>query len=339
MAITTIYPGALNTYVPMAQAALQTNYTQNPSMFSINQYVTVAPVPQMTGYYLYHDATEETRIDYSNLADFQWADGTYPQVNMAKGNTFVQYTCTRYRQMFAVGDLSAAQAVWSVLSDHAYTATMRLMTIRTYKVLTELTNTANWGSNYGTAASLGGGVWAGSSASNQYIRKSIQQAIVNIQKATNGTVQAQSLFLIVSPPVAYAMSQSPEIIDYLKQSFVAKESLQQTPNGGFNYGIPDPLYGIRVLIEDRVYNTGAHGAAATEDFILGQNAIIVARPGSLMGPLNTMSTCTLAMYQDVQMVLEHKTTALLTEGVLWDNYAVIVRPESGYLITNTLTAP
>jgi len=337
MAITTVYPGPLNTYVPMAQAALQTNYTQNPSMFSINQYVTVAPVPQMTGYYLYHDPTEETRIDYSNLADFQWQDGTYPQVNMAKGNTFVQYTCTRYRQMFTIGDLSAQQAVWNVLTDHAYTATMRLMTIRSYAVLTALVTTGNWGNNTATATALGGGVWAASSAANQYIRKGIQAAIVRIQKATNGTVQAKDLFMIVSPTTAYAMSQSPEIIDYLKQSFVAKESLQQTPNGGFNYGLPDPLYGVRVLIEDRVYNDGAHGAAGTSDYILGDSAIIVARPGSLMGPLNTMSTCTLAMYQDVQMVLEHKTTALLTEGVLWDNYAVIVRPESGFLITDVIS--
>lgn len=337
MAITTIYPGALNTYVPMAQTALQTNYTQNPSMFSINQYVTVAPVPQMTGYYLLHDSSEETRIDYSNLADFMWADGTYPQVNMAKGNTFVPYTCTRYRQMFTVGDLAAQQAVWSILADHAYTATMRLMTIRSYAVLTALTTTGNWNSNTSTATALGGGLWAGSTAANQYIRKGIQAAIVAIQKATNGTVQAKDLFLIVSPTTAYAMSQSGEIIDYLKQSYVAKESLQQTPQSGFYYGLPDPLYGVRVLIEDRVYNSSAHGAAPSTDYILGDSAILVARPGSLMGPLNTMSTATLAMYQDVQMVLEHKTTALLTEGVLWDNYAVIVRPESGYLITDVIS--
>ncbi len=100
--------------------------------------------------------------------------------------------------------------------------------------------------------------------------------------------------------------------------------------------MPDPLYGIRVIVEDRVYNSGPHGGTAVNDYILGKQAILVARPGALMGPLNTMSTCTLAMYQDMQMVLEHKNIWQLTEGILWDNYTTIIRPQSGFLITEVL---
>ncbi len=328
-----VYPGALNTYVPMAQAALQQNFTQNPSMFAINQYVTTAPVPTMTGYYLYHDPTEETRIDYPNMADRIWADGTYPQVNFAKGNDFIQYTCTRYHDMFTVGDLAAAQGTWNVLADHSNSAMMNLMTVRTYNVLAALQNTANWTGANNTATSLGGGYWSVGTSSAPYIRITIQAVIQLIQKKTNATVGPQQLVVLVSPAVAYAMSQSPEIIDYLKQSYVAKESLQQTPGSGFFYGIPDPLYGVRIVVEDRVYNSAPHGAAAVMDYILGKNAIFVSRPGALVGMLNTMSTVTLAMYQEMGMVLKHNEIALLTEGVLYDNYAVIVRPQSGYLVT------
>lgn len=329
-----IYPGGFNTYVPAAVAALQTNFSQNPSLFSINRYVTVAPVPAMTGYYNYHDPSEETRIDYANQADSIWADGAYPQVTFSKGNNFVQFTCTRYHEMFTIGDLAAQQADWNVIVDHSNSSAMRLMTRRTYNVLTALTTSGNWGSNTATATALGGGLWSAATISNLYIKKSINAAIVAIQKSTNATVRPQDLNLVISPDTAYAMAATDEITSYFKQSYVAQQFVNQDANSGFFYGIPDPLYGVRVIVEDRVKNTAAHGSTASNSYILGNYAFLVARPGSLMGPLNTMSTATLAMYQDMQMVLEHKNIAQLTEGVLWDNYATIIRPESGYLITS-----
>lgn len=328
------YPGINNTYVPQAIAALQTNFSQNPKAFKINQYVTVANVNATTGYYIYHDPTEETRVDYTNMADSLWADGAYPQVNFSKGQKFVPYLCKRYHDMFTVGDLAAQQAEgWNVIVDHSNSAASNLMTKRTSVVLTALTTTGNWGANTDTATSLAGGYWSAGTDTTPYIQISIQKAVVAIQKATNATINPEDLVLVISPDVANAMAKSAEIRQYFKSSFVSKEYIGQGAGSGFFYGLPDPLYGVRVIVEDRVKNTAPHGSPAVMSFILGKDAFIVARPGSLTGSLNTMSTVTLAMYQDMQMVLEHKNIAQLTEGVVWDMYDTIVRPESGFLIT------
>lgn len=330
------YPGGLNTYIPTAIKALQTDYSQNPSLFSVNKYSTVAPVPKPSGNYIYHDPTEETRINHDNLAEFKWADGAFPQVNMSKGQSFVPFVCERYQATFTIGDVAAENADgWNVITDHANTATMRLMTVRTFVMLNALVN-ASWGSNTATATVLGGGYW--NCASNaepglNYIKRSITAAIQTIQKATNAVIRPSDLTLVISPTVAAAIGLSSEIIDYLKQSYVAQQFISQTPESAFYWGVPDPLYGIRVVIEDRVRNEGAHGAAMNADYILGNDALILARPGSVIGGLNTMSTATFAMYQDMNMTLEHVNLAQLTQGVLWDFYTPIIQPATGFLIT------
>lgn len=335
-----VFPGGLNTFVPQAIASLQTNFSRNPSKFSVNQYTTIAQVPEPTGYYIYHNPAEEDRINYANMADMLWADGAMPQLNFAKSHEFPQFTAKRYHQMFAIGDVAAQNAAgWDVITDHANTATSRLMTVRSYNVLTALTTTGNWGNNTNTATLLGGGYWSAgdnTTAGQNYIKRSINAAIQAIQKATNGMVGPEDLVLVVAPPVAAAMGQSLEIIDYLKQSYVAKDYISQTPKSAYYWGVPDPLYGVRTVVEDAVYNSAAHGATPSMNYILGKNAILLARPGALEGPLNTMSTVTLAMYQDMNMVLEHSNIGQLTQGVLWDYYATIVRPESGFLITQVI---
>jgi len=331
-----IYPGANNAYVPMAIAALQSNYSQNPDSFAVNRYTTVAKVPNMNGYYIYHDPREETRIDYSDQRDAVWADGAYPQVNFSKGHEFLPFAAKRYHEMFAIGDLAAQQADWNLIVDHADSSARRLMTRRTYNVLNAATTSGNWGANTATATALGGGNWEDGTDTAPYIQKSIYAAIVAIQKGTNATVTPKDLTLIVSPVTAQAMGASQEIRNYLKSSYVAQQWLEQSAGTGFYYGLPDPLYGVRVVVEDRVYNSAAHGVANTSDYILGNNALLVARPGALQGPLNTMSTLTLAMFEDMNMDLEHKQLAKLTEGVVWDNYDVIVRPQSGFLITSVI---
>lgn len=330
-----IYPGGSNTFVPMAQAALQSNFSANPNSFKMNKYVTLANVTQPNGYYIYHDYTEEARIPLANVADKVWADGAYPQVNFSKGQQFIQFNCVRYHEMFTIGDIAqnAAEGLWNVVVDHANTAASGLMTIRTFNVLNALTTTANWAGNTATATSLGGGLWSAGTSAAPYIQKSIQAALVDIQQSTNSTVGPDDLVLVISPTTAYAMAQTEEIRDYFKSSYVAREWMQEGKGSGFLWGLPDPLYGVRVVVEDRVVNTAAHGSTPSFSYILGNNAVLVARPGSLQGPLNTMSTVTLALYQDMNIILEHKNIAQLTEGVVFDNYATIIRPNSGYLIT------
>jgi len=305
------FPGGANTFVPMAQQALQVNFSQNPSSFLLNKYVSIISIDKPGGYYIYHSPDEETRIDYSNAADMVWNDGSYPQVNFSKGQQFVQFLTQRYHQMFTIGDIAqeSAAGLWDVIADHAASAASRLMTLRTYNVLGQLTNTDNWGTSTATATSIGGGYWsAGGDSNPPYIQKSLQSAIVDIQKATNSTVGPKDLVLVIDPDTAFAMSQSPEIRNYLKSSYVAGQFLE---GSGFLYGLPDPLYGIRVVVEDRVSSATAHGQASANTYILGKNALLLSRPGALMGGslYNSMSTASLAVFEDLSVQVEHKQLA------------------------------
>ena len=125
MADTYFYPGNANSFVPMAIAALQSNYSQNPDSFKIRGYATVANVPQSSGYYILHDPNEETRIVYNDGRDMLWQDGAYPSVNFIKGQDYQQFLTTRYSKMFTIGDIAQQNTnpLWSLICvDHSDTA-------------------------------------------------------------------------------------------------------------------------------------------------------------------------------------------------------------------------
>jgi hypothetical protein len=110
-----IYPGALNGFIPTAEAALQSNFSQNPNSFPLNQYVTIANVDKTAFLANIHDPDEAARITYSDGRDFHWQDGADAPMNFVKGNSWVQYNTVRYGQGFVIGDIAAQTATWDVI--------------------------------------------------------------------------------------------------------------------------------------------------------------------------------------------------------------------------------
>jgi len=330
---TFMYPSGNNTFVPMAVAALQSNFSQNPSKFSINKYVTSAKVNNTSFYATIHDPDAETRQLFTDGRDMEWADGTEAPRNFTKKHAFKQYTTTRYARGFAIGDIAEQNAseMWSVVADHAASAAGSLMTNRTVQVLTALTTSGNWDGATSSATSLGGGQWSAATAANLYIQAGISAAIQNIELATNRSVSIDELALVISPATAYTISKTAEVRGIVANSPFSKEYLEQSD--GWKYGLPPFLYGLRVIVEGAVKNVAHEGATRSASYILGKDALIVSRPDSLVGPLNTMSTVTLGLFSDLNVNLEHDNFNLMTKGIVYDNYAVIMRPTSGYYIS------
>lgn len=336
-------PGGFANFIPTAVASLQSTFSQNPKSFALNQYAQVVPVNQPVGYWRLQDPNAQIRLNYTNNRDAIWMPGTMPNVNFAQGNQYVQYSCIRYHQTFVVDDVAmeTAAPIYDVLADSANAATSRLMNIRTNNVLNTLTTAANWTSNgvtnTSTATSLGGGLWSAATSTNRYIQKSIFGAIQQIQKSTAADISPEDLALVISPATAYAASESDEIQGYLKSSFVSKEFLENTPASGFWYGLVDPLYSVRVIVEKAVKNTGPENGTAVVNYMLGNSAVIVNRPGQLIqSQYNTMTTMTLAMYKDLNMLVEYEPLGQLSVGNLFDFYVPVIQPFSGYLITSVV---
>lgn len=328
-----IAPNHGNTYIPMAEEALQANFSNNPTDFAVNRYVTVAKVQHPSHYDTVHSPDDAIRRLYTSSEDLLWADGSEAPRRFVKRHNNTLYTAKRWAVGFTIGDVASENATWDVIADHASAAAEALMVNRTSQALTALTTTGNWSGNTATASSLGGGQWDSSSATQLYIQKAIQGATRAIEKSSNRTANPDNLVLIVSPLVAHTISQTAEFRSYLGNSPFAKEFIQ---GNGWQYGLGVKLYGIDVVVENAVKNTNADNLTPSTDYVLGDSAILVQRPGSLQGPLNTMSTCTFGMYKDLSILMEHDNLNLLTKGVVFDYYSTIIRYQTGYLIQDVL---
>lgn len=318
--------------MPEASKELQTNFSRNPKDFALNQYATFAPVKKEEGYYIVHNPDEEVRITSASLKESEWQDGTYLQDTFTKNHSYVAYKTHRVAEAFTIGDLMENQADWSIVADHGSSAAARLMGKKTQFVITELSTSGNWDSGHiDTCTNLAGGKFAAATNSAPYIRKGIQAGIQLIEKATNATVSTNDLVFVVPPDVAFAMSQSQEWIDTVKQSPFAMQVIEGT---NFSYGIPNSVHGVRIVVENAIKNTAKKGTARSGAYIAADTAFLLTRPGALMGNLNTMSALTLAVFQDMSAYTEHDNFNELTRGKVVENYDIIVRGNQGVVFTD-----
>jgi hypothetical protein len=329
----------------MAQAQLQTNLSHNEQQFKINQFVTLAKVDQTDGLYIYHDPDEESRIP--NTQQFLWADGADAPNNFLKGQSFIPYHALRWAKGFVVGAMTQKNCTnWDIVADQAVSATRALMNLRSYNVYSKATTAANWvdlngnAQNTSTVSSISGsGYWDEGTSTTPYIQVALNYAIQQIELATNGAVGAENLTLVLGPKAALKMSQTDEIRNYYKGSYWSKEFMENADNGnGYRYGLGPSVYGIKVIVDNAVVNTAQRGQARNAAYQNNDVALLVCRPNDLQGPLNTMGTITLAMFEDVNVITEFQGFEQRTRGEVFDIYDTILRPNTGYLFTSLLSS-
>lgn len=337
------YPSGTNTFIPSFEASgkLQVEFSRNPKRFAVNKYIKVKPVKRDIGYYLTITAEEAARVINSNLADFVWSDGQEAPLGNDNNESFnySKYATKRYAFPFNMGQKAVEQADWDIIASHARIAAQKAMTARTLNICTVMTTSGNWGSNTDTATNLGGGLLDAATSSTPYIKKTINAVAEAILKATIGVATRDDLIMVMNPHTASLIGQSQEIIDHLKQSpFALAQIRGDVPSQSGQWGLPDTLYGVKVVVEDAVRVTSKKGATKATTYCLpNQDVIFLTRPEGLMGSegVPDFSTIQLFSYEDMTVENKRDPDNRRELGRVVDDYDVqLVAPASGYLVTS-----
>ncbi|HQR07029.1 MAG TPA: hypothetical protein PLN21_09415 [Gemmatales bacterium] len=337
-------PSGTNTFIPgMVQDNLIVGYSRNVEDFAVNRYAQIVPTPKNQAYYLYVDGAAAFRLTNSDLRNVVWPDG---QPRPSGDNNVAEFefkpiATTRRSYEFTVGDMAAEQADWDVISVNSGFQAVRAMTARTMGVLAALDG-ASWGSNTGTATSLGGGYVSAGTATSPVLKKIVNKAVQQIRKATFGAVRAKDLCMVMSPLVAETIAESQEIHSYVKESpFALAQIKGDAPGQNTNYGLPDVLYKIPVIVEDAYKVTSKRGATLASASVCDENKIyFVSRPGGLMMPYGGISYSTLQLFVREEMSVEAYPDSKnrLRQGFVTDDWgAYVVAPASGYAVTAALS--
>lgn len=314
MTIPTTVPGQFNTFIPDTAATgnLVVDFSRDPKSFALSEWAQYVPVKKTEGRYVLMTNELAARILNTDLADFYWPDeGEAPTgYGNLESFSFQSYVTRRYSIPFRMGELAAEQAVWDVLAHHARYAAQRAMTLVTQAAVTAATNTANYAAtNFSAVSSISGvtGKWDVSTTARKDIKRSLDYAAEIIFKASLGAVRPEEIMLVVSPGCARKMSISQEIVDMIKQSPSAEKELTKTLSRVNRFGLPETLYGYKVVIEDAVKVTSRKGATKATSYVLDDTTpFMCSRVGGLEGMEGSPSFSTHQVFWKEEMTVESK---------------------------------
>lgn len=337
-------PSGTNTFIPqMVQDNLIVGFARNKDDYSVNKYVQIIPTPKNRAYYMKIDGSTAVRLTNTDLRNIVWPDGQKrPDMdNDVAEFEFVQIDTKRHNFGFTVGQLAVEQAQWDVVSTNAGFAANRAMVARTIAVHTALSG-ASWGDNTATATVAGGGKVDTGTATDPRFKKAKNYAAQQIRKATFGAVKANDLICVMAPKVAEAIAASQEIHSYIKESPFALAQLRgDAPNQNANWGLPESLYGTRIIIDDAFRVSSKRNATTTTTVsVFDEDTIyFLSRPGGMVMPYGGVSFSTVQLFvrEEMNVEAQQDTFNRRIQGAVADDYgAYVVAPASGYKLTDVL---
>jgi len=307
-------PGQYTTYIPDTAATgnLVTDFSRNPDSFALPEYCQYVPVEKNEGRYVEMTVEMAGRILDTNGGDFYWPDEGEAPTGYGNLETFQfkSYVSRRYAFPFRMGELAAEQATWDVLAHHARYASQRCMTWRTQQAVTTATTSGNYPSGHTSAVSSISGVdgkWDVSTTARKDIKASFDYAAEIVLKATLSAVKPEDLMIVMSPGCARKIAASQEIVDHIKGSPAAEKELTKTLSRANRFGLPENLYGYKVVIEDAVKVTSRKGATKATSYVLPDaTPFMCSRVGGLEGIEGAPSFSTLTAFLKEEMSVESK---------------------------------
>lgn len=347
------YLSQSNAYIPALTANLITNFSRKPGDFIVNEIVTVTPVDKMEGYYTKIKPQAATRLlDEDGRT---WHDGQPRPITTfgLMDFEFLSYSTRRYNDSNPIGYLGSQQASFDILSVQSAAVAQRCMLFRTKKVYDVLNNSSNYtyngATNTATATSLSGGKWDVATTTNNYIQKTLYEVATRILKSTYGVVNLEDLTIVIGPTLARKIAATAEIRETLIQQPSAPELISGKANFARVYGLPETLYGMKLIVDPAVEVTSKIGAASqTTAFSVDKdssnaatdNAIVIARKGGVVGAgeaSTSFSSVHLFVYKGEEMATEVLDDPFNKRKIVsvTDNFGVkMVAPEASYLITD-----
>jgi hypothetical protein len=347
---TPVYPGQSNTYIPnhAATAGLVIGFSRNVDDFPLNDYIQIKPVTKDVGYYLRLTTEEAGRVLSTDLSEFVWPDGAdRPQNNDGTELfAFDSYRTQRFNYAFKLGDKSREQADWGVVDAHKAIKAQQAMTARTVRAHAILQSNSSWETGHRIAVDdIDGntGPWDASTVTRQDIKRSLNHAAEQIMKSTLSVVKKKDLRLILDPVSAHRISEAQEIVDHIKGSPDAYSQVKGGEGRWSQYGLPDALYGFKVVVEDTVKVTSRRGAAtASRDFVATPGtAYLLARPGGLVAPAGggpNFSTICMFAFEEMSVEEFQDSEHRRMTGNIVDDFAMVQTASvSGFKFEDILT--
>ena len=336
--------GQSNTYIKdhNATGRMITGFSRSPNEFMLNKYIQVRPVKKDAGYYLQIDQFNASRIAGGNIDDYVWTDGRPSPVLNDNGLEFRYLDYRTVRRAFSqqLGNKALEQADWSVDTAQSDQLAQQAMTVRTVQAHQALSTSGNWEAAHrkDVTTIAGAGQWSSATSVNTFIKKTLNAAVRQIMLSTNSKVRRKDLNLVLNPTSAMLIASTQEIVDHIKQSPAAYSQLKNNESEWSEYGLPDKLYGIKIVVEDATMNTAAKGVAANPSFVMADAiAYLLARPGGIMAPVNgpTYSTITLFAYEEMTVeTMKDQNNRLTNMRVTDDMVNVITAPAAGFSLLN-----
>lgn len=339
--------GANNTYIPTNDSRLVIEFSRNPKDFALPNYVQIRPVSKQRGYYLAINVNQAGRLVGGDLNEFVWPDG-HPRPRMRQNGqefNFRDYQTIRRNFGQPIGDLAREQADWDVEDTQEAIQAQKAMTARTKLVHDALATQANWDSvHWSAVTSIPGvsGTWDAALSTAPFIKKSINYGVKRIAKSTLGKVKKKDLRLVINPTTALAISETQELIDVIKQSPDAYGQVTQGEGKWSEYGLPNRLYGVEIVVEDAVMVTTAVGAATqTQDFVMADGcAYLMSRIGGLTarggGP--SFSTVTLLAKEEMTITRDQQVRDRFVDIDVVDDVGVaLTAPSAGFAFRSVLS--
>jgi hypothetical protein len=352
---TAAYPSDSNVFIRdhAASGKLVVDFARNPRDFAVNKYMQVIPVKKTQGLYMQMTIEEAGRIQQTDLSNFIWADGQ----PAAEGNdgsesfAWLTFRTTRFNFPVLLGDKTVDQSDWNITAQYSSIKARQAMTARTVLSVAAMTNTNNYpsthwldisgagGGSAGTVVSGNQGTWAESTSVRQDIKRSLNVGAELILKDTLNGVKLNELIVVVSPTLAREMSESQELVDYLKHSPDALAQVRgELPGQNVMFGLPDKLYGYPIVVEATYMVTTAKGMTTNRQAVLNQaTPFMCARPGGLEGVANAPTFATGVVFEYEAMTAETLKDVPNRRQIIRvvdDIGAYVVAPVSGILFNN-----
>lgn len=342
--------GGLNTYLPSLTDNLVTSFGRNAKAFAVNMICRQRSVSKPTGRYVYYNPLSYQRFDNGSVApqdQFRWPAASLRPVNNGPGLDFEwrQFICERYSHTRNLDMLADQVADFDWLKGETENLASEAMAARAFEVVSTITTSGNYPSTHvGTATALGGGFWSAGTETNPIIKKTLLALQRIISLDSNGAATNGNLVLVVNPTTAIAMAAAQELHSPGVRSQYAATLIKDqnfVTNAG-SYGLPDMLYGFKVVVMDVSVNYFNNGAASeARAFIFPDNfaALVCVGNGGLEASAATaVDTCQLFLYEDMKVELfEDAKNRIITASVTDQRQAVQVSGVTGGLVTNVLS--
>lgn len=367
-------PGYQNVYIPgymgdgESQRRLMVGFALNEDNWTLNNYLTVFGSDKPIAYYSRFYHPDFVRIAHADGVDAAWADATErPKADPGARHTFESYELKRYSQSMYTGDMAQEFSdIGSLIKLNQDVLASRAMIRRSVFAHTELTTSSNFQTTgsvhyyakYGVLANAASalgydtGYFGAAGTDNitvgtindPVIGKVIKHGVKVILKKTNGQVGPQDLMLVMNPNTADRLANTQEV-----RAFIAQQvnSIDYTKGQGDfkiwpTFGLPNPLYGLKVLVDATTKVTTKHDNVNedTGTFVLQDGLFaIVSRPGGVSGIAGSSSFSTLALFQHKKDAMKPETLpdvrSRRVEVAFTDFFTVkVVAPETAFVIAD-----